>query len=227
MGKPRAKRSVDVTVAQKVLAFGIRIDAQKALLNGPVLSRILHHLQPRDRASLGETCKTATKILKGHVEYEKFWSVPAQKHVPFKIGQVLFFKDLFPKNPMDGYYRIRSISPSGISLYRLTRLSRKTVPKRNFFVEFEYNRYIHDKLVKGLRSHDAFLGVEFSDMTLEIVAENKKEFLELWHEHCEMVYPTRKKNQGETDESDWNSKRRSKYVWILDDGQKVYPPCPY
>jgi len=63
MGKPRAKRSVDVTVAQKVLDFGIRIDAQKALLNGPVLSRILHHLQPRDRASLGETCKTATKIL--------------------------------------------------------------------------------------------------------------------------------------------------------------------
>ena len=224
MGKPtRNKR----TVAQKVLDFTVNVDAQKSLLNGAVLNRIMQYIAPEDKANVGQTCRFAREHLKSHVEYVRFFNYVTNKHVPLKAGQVIFFKDTEPENPTNGYYKVKKINASGVSLYRLTREYHKTIRKKHFFVEWEYSTW-DEELLKRLSPSREFEWAEFSENTIDIVAENKRDFLPYWEKHCASVFPVRKKiAYDDVPDVAWNSKRRNKFIWILGDGSKMYPPCCY
>ena len=222
-----------LTVGQKVLDFGINIDAQKALLNGVVMSRILKFMSPKGRTKVAHTCRWARKhLVKSHVKKPVYQNLQGEgiQFTPLAIGQVVAFTDMFnKKHPMNGYYKIQKIEPKGVSIYRLTRLGYKTFPKKKHFLPFIFEKYQNPrgKLDKSLWRSEAFGQGRVDDLELTIIANDKQSFRTWWQEHCEEVFPQRQQRKNGAEDEAWSTKRRSKYVWVLPNGQKQYPPCPY
>ena len=201
-------------------------------MNGPVLNRIMEFSLARDKTRFAKTCKAAARAINNHIAYMELWSDHAEGRITIAVGHVLSFRDYEFDHPGDGFYKVKEISPKGMSLRRLTRFSRRTFRKKNVFVSFHFDEWDEEELVKQFRTNEDFLGSTLSEETMEIVARNKKEFLEHWENHCRSVFPVRNRiiQQGRwkgEEELDWQSKRRSKYIWVLEDGSEVLPPCPY